>query len=88
LIVYALTFFSALAIIYKKIKILLKRFIEGIDGNDNGIKQYGDAIPLYQSNTDLPSRINFLNPEWNEEQDVNFDVSLILYYKVSEKIYN
>ncbi|KAJ3615558.1 hypothetical protein Zmor_016325 [Zophobas morio] len=53
--------------------VLYERFIEGIDGNDNGIKQYGDAIPLYQSNTDLPSRINFLNPEWNEEQDVNFD---------------
>lgn len=40
-------------------------FIEAIDGIDNGIAQT-DAQPRYRINSDLSSRIKFLNPAWND----------------------
>eukprot|EP00455_Lapot_gusevi_P049474 TRINITY_DN7021_c0_g1_i3.p1 TRINITY_DN7021_c0_g1~~TRINITY_DN7021_c0_g1_i3.p1 ORF type:complete len:377 (-),score=91.50 TRINITY_DN7021_c0_g1_i3:74-1069(-) len=43
-------------------------FIEAIDGVDNGVSQYGPeaGAPRYRVNTSLPSRVSYLNPEWNE----------------------
>lgn len=43
-------------------------FIEAIDGIDNGINQYGpnQGKPVYRVNTDLSSRVGYLNPDWNQ----------------------
>lgn len=51
-------------------KIYLKmyeEFIEGVDGNDNGVNVYDtDAPAKYKDNTNLPSRVKRLNPAWDE----------------------
>ena len=44
-----------------------KQFMEAIDGIDNGINQYGDAVAKYKSQTNLSARVSFLNPQWNED---------------------
>ncbi len=45
-------------------------FIEGIDGIDNGIRQYNtEDKPNYRESTNLSSRVNRLNPMWNDEQN-------------------
>lgn len=47
-------------------------FVEALDGIDNGISQYpSDVQPLYKSRTDLSARVGRLNPEWNEEGQVD-----------------
>ncbi|CAD7700207.1 unnamed protein product [Ostreobium quekettii] len=47
---------------------IYKTFIEAVDANDNGINQWeGDAPPKYVNNTTLGARVNFLNPNWNED---------------------
>jgi len=49
---------------------LYKEFIEALDGIDNGISQYSSDIqPKYRNRTDLPSRVGWLNPAWNEPFD-------------------
>ncbi|KAJ7706148.1 GAMM1 protein [Mycena rosella] len=46
---------------------MYKEFIEGIDGNDNGISQYpSDVKARYRNSTNLPSRVAALNPWWNQ----------------------
>jgi len=46
---------------------LKKAFVQALDGIDNGISQYPtDVKPVYQSHTDLASRIGRLNPQWND----------------------
>ncbi|PIA18889.1 metal-dependent protein hydrolase [Coemansia reversa NRRL 1564] len=48
---------------------LYKVFVEGIDGNDNGISRYPEEIdPFYLDNTGLPARVSRLNPWWNEPE--------------------
>ena len=51
-------------------KIYLKmyeEFIEGVDGNDNGVNVYDtDAPAKYKDNTNLPARVKRLNPAWDE----------------------
>eukprot|EP00127_Corallochytrium_limacisporum_P005395 Clim_evm7s204 gene=Clim_evmTU7s204 len=43
-------------------------FIEGLDGNDNGVAQYPiDIRPAYKDRTSLPARVDRLNPSWNEK---------------------
>ncbi|KAF8583359.1 GAMM1 protein [Ramaria rubella] len=47
-------------------------FIEAIDAIDNGISQYDSSLglePRYKSQTDLPTRVGWLNPAWNETID-------------------
>jgi len=55
-----------------------QEFIEAIDANDNGISQYPTEIkPVYRSRTDLSSRVNHLNPAWNQSVDAEaVDVSV------------
>ncbi|KAF9229314.1 metal-dependent protein hydrolase [Gyrodon lividus] len=49
---------------------MYKEFIEAIDGTDNGISQYSSPDPpKYRNKTDLSSRVNWLNPPWNEPAD-------------------
>lgn len=58
-----------LSILYNK---LYDDFIEAIDGIDNGISQYDEAVagpPAYKNKTDLSSRIANLNPRWNQASD-------------------
>jgi len=46
---------------------LYKEFIEAIDAIDNGISQYpSQERPRYSNQTDLSSRVRWLNPPWNE----------------------
>ena len=51
-------------------KIYLKvyeEFIEGVDGNDNGVNMYDtDALAKYKDTTGLPHRVKRLNPDWDE----------------------
>jgi hypothetical protein len=45
-------------------------FIEAIDAIDNGVSQYSSPdLPKYCNQTDLSSRIGWLNPSWNEPAD-------------------
>lgn len=46
---------------------IYEKFIEEIDGIDNGIDQY-DGTPRYQITTNLSSRVSGLNPAWNEKE--------------------
>lgn len=50
-------------------------FVEALDGIDNGIAAYpaSAGAPLYKSRTDLSSRVAKLNPEWNEEGNVDLN---------------
>lgn len=53
-------------------------FVEALDGIDNGISQYpADVQPLYKSRTDLSSRVGRLNPEWNEEGEVDINARFL-----------
>lgn len=57
----------AAELIYQRV---YDRFIEAIDGIDNGINQYPSEIaPKYRVSTDLSSRVGYLNPRWNEPED-------------------
>jgi uncharacterized UPF0160 family protein len=57
----------AVELIYQRV---YDRFIEALDGIDNGINQYPtDILPNYRSSTDLSSRVGALNPRWNEPED-------------------
>uniref|UniRef100_A0A914CZF5 Uncharacterized protein n=1 Tax=Acrobeloides nanus TaxID=290746 RepID=A0A914CZF5_9BILA len=59
-----------LDILYKK---MYENFVECCDAVDNGIPQY-DGIPRYRLASTLTSRVNDLNPSWNEPEDsVNLD---------------
>jgi len=43
------------------------KFIEALDGIDNGVERYPPEIKAkYSVNTDLSSRIGNLNPQWND----------------------
>eukprot|EP01098_Paradermamoeba_levis_P008683 TRINITY_DN3592_c0_g2_i1.p1 TRINITY_DN3592_c0_g2~~TRINITY_DN3592_c0_g2_i1.p1 ORF type:complete len:338 (-),score=82.76 TRINITY_DN3592_c0_g2_i1:152-1096(-) len=46
--------------------LIYKKFVEALDAVDNGVSQFGDAVPVYESSTSLPSRVAFLNPAWND----------------------
>lgn len=49
---------------------LYKEFIEAIDGVDNGVSQYPrDIVPKYRVQTNLSTRVGWLNPAWNEPFD-------------------
>ncbi|KIJ21724.1 hypothetical protein PAXINDRAFT_165133 [Paxillus involutus ATCC 200175] len=49
---------------------MYKAFIEAIDAIDNGVSQYSSPDPpKYCNQTDLSSRIGWLNPSWNEPAD-------------------
>lgn len=57
----------AVELIYQRV---YDRFIEALDGIDNGVHQYpAEIAPAYRSNTDLSSRVAGLNPRWNEPED-------------------
>eukprot|EP01112_Ceratiomyxa_fruticulosa_P000449 TRINITY_DN1040_c0_g1_i1.p1 TRINITY_DN1040_c0_g1~~TRINITY_DN1040_c0_g1_i1.p1 ORF type:complete len:331 (-),score=63.21 TRINITY_DN1040_c0_g1_i1:161-1153(-) len=46
---------------------LYDKFIEALDGIDNGVERYPPEIKArYSVNTDLGSRIGNLNPQWND----------------------
>ena len=46
---------------------MYEEFIEGVDGNDNGVNMYDtDAKAKYKDNTTLPQRVKRLNPAWDE----------------------
>ena len=50
--------------IYVKI---YEEFIEGVDGNDNGVERYDAEVKArYKDTTGLPHRVKRLNPEWDE----------------------
>lgn len=58
----------------KKVDILwlkmYKEFIEALDAIDNGISQYSSQEkPKYRNQTDLSSRVGWLNPRWNESTE-------------------
>jgi len=44
-----------------------EKFVEEIDGIDNGVDQYSGGEPKYQVTTNLSSRVSGLNPSWNEK---------------------
>ena len=44
------------------------RFMEGIDGNDNGV-EVCEGPRRYKEGSDLSSHVGRLNPRWNEESD-------------------
>ncbi|BFZ04100.1 hypothetical protein BsWGS_07139 [Bradybaena similaris] len=50
--------------IYDKV---YENFIEEIDAIDNGIDQT-DSVPRYRITTNLSSRVNALNPKWNDKE--------------------
>lgn len=57
---------STFKIIYKRV---YNRFIQGVDGEDNGVQQYpADTKPAYTSTTSLGNRVDRLNPSWIVEQ--------------------
>eukprot|EP01084_Bolivina_argentea_P045746 84191_1 len=71
---------NILNLLYKKV---YESFIEGIDGIDNGIKQYDtDLEKRYKINTDLSSRVSALNPWWN--QNTNDEIAMIQFKKAME----
>lgn len=58
---------AAVELIYQRV---YDRFVEALDGIDNGISQYPtDIAPNYRASTDLSSRVGALNPRWNEPED-------------------
>lgn len=66
-----------ISILYNKV---YESFIEGIDGIDNGIKQYDtDKEKQYKINTDLSSRVKSFNPWWN--QQTNDEIAMIQFKK-------
>ncbi|KAL3122919.1 hypothetical protein niasHT_010319 [Heterodera trifolii] len=44
-----------------------RKFVEGVDAIDNGIKQY-DGTPRYQMSSTLDSRVRNCNPAWNDQK--------------------
>ncbi|KAG1680703.1 UPF0160 protein MYG1, mitochondrial [Nymphon striatum] len=57
--------------IYDKV---YERFVEEVDGIDNGINAY-DGEPRFHITTNLSSRVGSLNPSWNDknpDSDANF----------------
>jgi len=55
----------------EKIEVIFNRlyssFVEAMDAIDNGVNKYpSDVQPVYQESTSLPSRVERLNPDWNE----------------------
>merc|ERR1712188_160399 len=46
------------------------KFVEGLDAVDNGISQYDPSLEAnYEVTTSLPSRVDLLNPYWNDPTD-------------------
>ena len=71
---------ETIEILYKKV---YESFIEGIDGIDNGIKQYDtDKEKRYKVNTDLSARVGSFNPWWNQE--TNDEIAMIQFKKAME----
>ncbi|CAG5134400.1 unnamed protein product [Candidula unifasciata] len=56
---------SSIDTIYDKV---YENFIEEIDAIDNGIDQT-DSVPRYRITTNLSSRVNGLNPKWNDKEN-------------------
>ena len=56
---------SILSLIYNKV---YTGFIEHIDGIDNGV-EVSDGPLNYKISTNLSSRVAYLNPQWNEENN-------------------
>ena len=46
-------------------------FIEEIDAIDNGVPMYAEGTPRYCINTHLSARVHILNPEWNDDNNVD-----------------
>jgi uncharacterized UPF0160 family protein len=60
---------------------MYKKFIEAVDGVDNGVTQYAvekGAVPLYENNTSLSSRVGNLNPDWNDKFDAETQMTQFL----------
>ena len=61
-----------------------KKFIEGIDANDNGISAYPqDISPKFEPAISITGMVAGLNPSWNEdptddERDARFDKASVL----------
>lgn len=67
---------DAVSVIYNR---LYGAFIEAIDAIDNGIDLF-PGRPLYSVQTDLSSRVGYLNPSWNSEisADAQFEKAVAL----------
>lgn len=66
-----------LAILYRKI---YECFVEGFDGNDNGIARYPPELkPKYQDSTHIAARISRLSPWWNEPPKDDMDVRYLSF---------
>jgi len=48
---------------------LYDRFLEGVDGIDNGVEVCEGSQRRYKESSDLSSRVSRLNPLWNEASD-------------------